>query len=539
MRKWFLALLLLCCAPLAHGATYYICQATGSPCNASDSNAGTSKTATWLHAPYMTGATGNAASYSCNPGDTFILRGGDTWSVVFTSGIWWNWQCGGTSGSHITITRDVTWYAGGSWTRPILNGGGTSPGTMPTSGSNIGFFQPTVNYVDTSWLEFTGMYWQGLAGGGSVDVFYVGANFSNNTFSNIYLHGWTHGPCTPSGGNCTNTIDLGYGFFGQTSGSYDGTSVTYSVCDGSDTAEDSFNCTYGGGGYAYDVFNEYMSVQVVGVSFVHDNLFENSVNSFTDACTGTCNLSAHPNTMEDDGSCNAVFYNNVVRNTSSGSEPFYIGPHASCAAYVFNNVLSQIGSPNMITFGADALGASGTIHNAWNNTVEGGLDSDPPGYNCFNVSSSTYVASATMQNNFCATTAALNNSPAGVTITTTTNLTKTLSAWNGLSYTSSQTYVFSPVSSGSTTIGAGTSVASLCSTVNGINAAAGTACLLGTTYGPAYNATTHTVTASTLTTNARTTPDVGAYQGVPGGSIVPPPGPSPIIPFAMLMARVQ
>jgi len=504
MKQVLLAILLFLGCGVAQGNTYYIAQ------SGLDSNNGTSKTTPWLHAPGMTGATGTPASYSCTAGDTFILKGGDTWAA---GNFPWNWTCSGTSGSHITITVDQTWYDGASWSRPVMNGSGTYPGSLAGGGVNKCFLNAGGTYIDESWLEWTGMYWTGAP---NTSACYIEAGFSNNTFNYNYMHGWTHAAYP-------TTDDAGVGFYGSISGAANGTSFSYNVCDGSDTAENSFGCAYGGGTWAYNVFNEYVSVQVDGTVSVHDNLFENALNSFG---------SAHPNTMEDDGSCNAVFYNNVVRNTASGSEPFYIGPHTSCTAYVFNNILSQIGSPNMITFGSDATGsAHSTVHYAWNNTIEGGLDSDPPAYNCYNVSSSTYVSAVTIKNTACASSLGVNNAPAGVTITTASNNLKTLAAWNALGYTSTQPYAFSPTSGSSPTIGVGASLASLCSTVSGINSAAGTACGLGTTYAVIYNTSNHTVTSPAVTPSTRSTWDQGAYQGVPGSAVPPvvPPPPPPVL----------
>jgi hypothetical protein len=473
-------------------ATYYIDFSAGN-----DSNPGVSKTLPWKHAPGMNGASGSSATYACAPGDTFILKGGVTWTA---GNFPWNWTCSGTSGSHITITVDQTWYDGGSWTRPIMTGGGTYPGSLAGGGINKCFLNLGANYVDESWLEWTGMYWTGTP---NTAACYIEAGAANNTFNYNYMHGWTH-DAYPT------TDDAGVGFYGSISGAVNGTSMSYNVCDGSDTAENSFGCVYGGGVLAYNVFNEYMSVQVDGTVSVHDNLFENSVNSFG---------SAHPNTMEDDGSCNAVFYNNVVYNTASGAEPFYIGPHPNCTAYVFNNILSEIGSPNMITFGSDATGrASGTIHYAWNNTIEGGRDSDPPGYGCFNVSSSSYVATVTIENNYCVSSNGVHNAPSGVTITATNNMSQALSVAILQGYSSALNALLP-----GTSVGAGAPMASLCAVVSGINAAAGTACLSSTTHAVAYNSSNHTVSSPALAPIARGAAwEIGAYQSGAGSGILPP-----------------
>jgi len=97
----------------AHAATYYIDFASGA-----DTNAGTSKSAPWKRAPGMTGFAG---SYSHSAGDQFIFKGGVTWdSTIFN----WTISNSGSSGNIDYYGVDKTWYSGGSWTQPILDGGG-------------------------------------------------------------------------------------------------------------------------------------------------------------------------------------------------------------------------------------------------------------------------------------------------------------------------------------------------------------------------------------------------------------------------------
>ena len=60
-------------APAVHATTYYI-SAIGA-----DTNNGTTKTTSWLHAPGMTNCSNTCASTTPQPGDSFIFRGGDTW----------------------------------------------------------------------------------------------------------------------------------------------------------------------------------------------------------------------------------------------------------------------------------------------------------------------------------------------------------------------------------------------------------------------------------------------------------------------------
>jgi hypothetical protein len=143
----FLMLFILCGA---NATTFYIAD------NGSDSNAGT-KVAPWLHAPGMAGATGNPAAYSCNNnGDSFVLRGGDSWhNTGVPSGLSWYFGCNGSSGHPISFGGlDQTWS----------NGSCTNGGIVDTFGTLV-----VINYygestIGTSTTPFVmGSSWVGGA----------------------------------------------------------------------------------------------------------------------------------------------------------------------------------------------------------------------------------------------------------------------------------------------------------------------------------------------------------------------------------------
>src|SRR5208283_959364 len=95
-------------------------------------------------------------------------------------------------------------------------------------------------------------------------------------------------------------------------------------------------------------------------------------------------------------------------------------------------------------------------------------------------------------------------------------------------YKATETYAYSPSSDRSPTVGKGTSIASLCSVISKITAAAGAACLRDTTYGVGYNTTTHTVVVPNRAATARPdTPDVGAYQLLGSTGTTQPGNPHP------------
>jgi hypothetical protein len=115
----------------AGASTHYIAA------NGSDSNNGTSKTTPWLHAPGMPNCSGSCASYKPAPGDSIIFRGGDTWHFgnsalsPYTGGTWDMYSWWGNNSTCVSLAAssgciyygvDQTWFSGGSWVRPILDG---------------------------------------------------------------------------------------------------------------------------------------------------------------------------------------------------------------------------------------------------------------------------------------------------------------------------------------------------------------------------------------------------------------------------------
>ncbi len=82
--------------------------------NGNDSNTG-SKTSPWKRCP---GMVGFSASYTHSAGDTFIFKGGVTWT---SSTLPLTISYSGNSTNADTYTVDKTWYNGSSWTQPIFN----------------------------------------------------------------------------------------------------------------------------------------------------------------------------------------------------------------------------------------------------------------------------------------------------------------------------------------------------------------------------------------------------------------------------------
>ncbi|GEM_PF-2995583 len=122
------------------GGTYYIDYVGGN-----DSNDGLSKDAPWKVAPEMVGFGG---IYAHQAGDHFIFKGGVTWPHTALPLTIVN--SGGGIGSEDVYTADVTWYTGGSWSRPIFDG----ENAMGKSNFLIGNYISRSAYIIIENLEF-------------------------------------------------------------------------------------------------------------------------------------------------------------------------------------------------------------------------------------------------------------------------------------------------------------------------------------------------------------------------------------------------
>jgi hypothetical protein len=172
MKKLTLLFALLITAQ-ASAATYYIDFATGS-----NANNGTAKATPWKYAPGMTSFAG---SYAHAAGDQFIFKGGVTWPDPAASR--WNIAYSGSSLNPDYYGVDATWYAGGSWTNPVFDGGSKSTGIV----------SPYIT-ITGSYLTFDGLRVQNTGIAGKVQGNYVIEAKSDHDllFENMVLptEGW-------------------------------------------------------------------------------------------------------------------------------------------------------------------------------------------------------------------------------------------------------------------------------------------------------------------------------------------------------------
>ncbi len=118
--------------------TFYIDFEDGS-----DSNNGTSKLTPWKRVKGMVGCSGTANGITITAGDTFIFKGGVSWTGCFP------WTLSGGSGvARVIYTTDRTWYNGGSFSRPVFDGEHFDP--YPDNMVDL----PSGGYLTINDLEF-------------------------------------------------------------------------------------------------------------------------------------------------------------------------------------------------------------------------------------------------------------------------------------------------------------------------------------------------------------------------------------------------
>ena len=511
--------------------------------NGSDTNSGTSKSSPWLHAPGMPSCTSNCAAYKPAAGDQIIFRGGDTWHFgnsalsPYTGGTW-NWNSvgvNGASGNPIYVGVDQTWFSGGSWTRPILSGdnpvcnstlpSGCSTSTLSApngstitqyyvascahqilpSGSNIMVDFTSRKYFTFDNFELTGLCQSSAGQPSNYDV-YIRYGSANGplTFSNNYLHGWSHTKYAGANSSaaCNNGVCINVRIFSGSVLSGPGENLLYDVVDGSDSdpvgAEFAYTGLYN---VAYSVIRYTSDAITTTFHLFHDNLYEYFFEN------GHSNVFESSNT--EFAGTNAL-YNNVFRHIESsggnGGVMLWLYPPSGTKDYVFNNVAYDVGSLEYLNTGnsGSSLGSYFYFNNTWQSNVSQLI------IRCENLNGTMVEAN----NQYITDGGAYKNGCASPTTSLTPLLMSNATA-SADGYSSSQVYAYSPTSGTSPTVGTGTNQQAYCTALSaaGLTDAA-TACQSDTTYSCTYNTTNHSVSCPARTTVARpaTAWNIGGYQ---------------------------
>jgi hypothetical protein len=528
---------------------YYI-SAAGS-----DSNSGTSEASPWLHAPQMPACSGNCAVVQNNnsgipPGTGLILRGGDTWHMgdssasPYTGGTW-DFNSGqtpsGTSSNPIYLGVDKTWFAGGSWTRPILTGDNpicnastlsstclssplsnsgivqyylTSCKTIP-GGTNDMLRLSARKYYVIDNFELMGLCTTSPGQPDGTDNFVAyGSAGATLTFENLYMHGWSHlrfadqngAPGCNAGNVCFNTS----AFDGSVIGGGAGENILFNVIDGaeSDPAGLGF-CKHGGYNVAYNVIRYTSQCLVSNLHTFHDNLYEYFFEN------------GHSNVLESNNNADvspvSAIYNNIFRNLETsggkGGVALWLSPAVGSTDYVFNNLMYSVGPMEIFNVGLNQ-GDQGRLA-VFNNTIQANsvngfiFGCQSTHAHPFTAASNHYVVDGTPYSTPCSG------------LTDMTNLTMTNAAAKSAGYTVSQLYAYSPTSATSPTAGNGTNNSSFCSAIAAAAASmpslsdAAFVCQNDTSYACTYVLSNHSVSCPARTVVGRPVTaawDRGAYQ---------------------------
>jgi hypothetical protein len=364
-------------------------------------------------------------------------------------------------------------------------------------------------------IEFTGMM---TSGGNTSRMAAIGGGGGGDVIENCYFHGWEHS----ASGDSDNSAVI--------TGSAPGDIVHDNVIDGDDTLAatavagnpcsdpsticQGMNTAIAG---AEQIYNNYIANVTSGIATSIDIMHDNWMGPIWLGYTG-----GHRNGVQQGGGVDLGYllaYNNILTAVQNGGMGgFWLeqgSGNSGLTAYVFNNVLFN---------GAWGLGegmqfcqegsACGPFY-GFNNTMEAQ----------FNLSAGV-TATANLYNNHCIQSAGGCPNNEGVwTVNETTDKAQCAGTGSGCAdqnvsthfdqYTDSQTYALSPVAITNSTVGTGTNEKSICTTISGLNTAAGTACLSDTSYACAYNTNTDTISCPDRTENSRPVSaawDIGAYE---------------------------
>lgn len=451
----------------------------------SDTNNGTSKATPWAHVPGMPNCTSVCNSYSVQPGDQFILKGGESW---LTASLPVSWNGSGNSSNRVVVGGlDQTWFTGASWTRPVFDCQATEcGGAVVTVGS-------AAHYVTFDSIEIKNL--KQITG----SVKGMQTLSDNTTFSNNYIHAWSRSAGAADSGRS-------FGFAANTSNGeavVANSLVIGNIVDGSDALNQDM---FGGSDDAQQVSNNVFRFVCNGIrgdhSIVSGNLVENVVNCFSGDHSNLIFVFGPFN-----GSTSLWMYNNVVRNltaSAQGSEVFWMNGNAGCASctsYAYNNVIYNNGgggSGRGIDIGGHPGNTYGT-YNIFNNTIE------TTGGACMGNGEGGPRSTTNIRNNHCISSSTLCDGAGTTCNNQGNNLSQTLVQANGQGYNSGQVYAYSPTDVADSTVNAGGNLTASCS--------GNVAALCNDTTYPAYDSVNHVVVMRTVLPRPASGPwDEGAFE---------------------------
>ena len=505
----------------------------------SDSNAGTSESSPWLHAPGMPACSGTCASTTPSAGEGFIFRGGDTWhrnSGSPSLGGDWGWGQSGSSGNPIYIGVDTSWFSGSSFARPIVDEDNTITTSEPSScrypddGATLLNFSGQSNVILDA-FEFRGACWSGGAGGMTINT------GSFTVAERLYIHGWSVASSAADDNHDLISNSNGGGANNKNRKLFlviDGEDSTFGAACNSPSCVGSFGGSGGATGWAigdcwdveYSVIRHASQGMECGdAGIIHDNLMEYL---FEPSFGGR-----HGNVFEvipgglGELCSNFIAYNNITRNTNEGVNWWIQCPNF----YIFNNVWENSGhyppDPNGLMLSPPGASGSSVVKAyIYNNTFQankaqaGPSNSSTPGWGSGSsvTFANNHIMDFTSTSGFfsCGSGDTCSMSDKGGEVFQTT------AAANAQGYVLANDYA--PTSASGATVNAGINAAAFCASVP--DAAAAASCPLGSSGGVVEQSGWGGKIAASagLTMNVRTGGwDAGAYEFGSGSSSAPAP----------------
>ncbi len=359
----------------ARATTYYIDYASGS-----NSNNGTSKATPWKSHPYMQNSSSCAGaphSYSHVVGDQFIFKGGVTWPAACLE---INAVAGGTTSTQDYYGVDLTWYTGGSFTRPVFDAAQTV-----LAGDHFFYLASSGGYITIDNIEMKNQNIGSLSFG-AAEAIYAGSGIFGVVLNHLYIHDFMTtlqmsdalGSTDYSAGGIQGYVTLLNSVIDDTNGfGFDsvGTKIT-----GGNIGGACQNCR--------EVSNTKFVADVAacfGVTLCHDSEFTGINQSIQDAADpnghnlhdiGPKFARKHSQAIEDENEIGGyTVYNNWVHDNAAG---IYISVGYK-GSQVYNNVLNNnSGGPWPIEFATTGSDTSATRGYGFNNTVDCNGSGTPP-----------------------------------------------------------------------------------------------------------------------------------------------------------------
>ena len=287
---------------------------------------------------------GFSASYSHQAGDRFVFKGGVVWpSPALPMEI----AGSGAAGTPDTYTTDHSWYDGGSWSRPVFDGGGTGVELITATARNF----VTINDLALENMDVAGSNHGGYA-----------AHFVNCT--NLTL---------------TNNRFKPYCWRGIYAVGYDGTTQSNIIIRDNDISDVAVGVSVATAAYG-DVTTVIDNVEISGnrihdfTSMIVNNVHADGIQIWTTPTPGT--------TPSVNGSIyNNTFSGSVIRSSSTGKAAMtawiYLD-NANGNFAIYNNALSYSDAPStgnlfeaLISVRGSSRGATQIYNNTLNGTIPG------------------------------------------------------------------------------------------------------------------------------------------------------------------------